>query len=67
MEGEEAGIESCLENQEEWEHESDEETLLQLDVKENSWEAQTNPDSYRDIVHGLKCHFLVMRKDKHCL
>ena len=45
MEGEEAGIESCLENQEEWEHESDEETQLQLDVKENSWEAQTHPDS----------------------
>ncbi|KAL0804468.1 hypothetical protein Bca101_096958 [Brassica carinata] len=46
---EEAGIESCLENQEEWEHESDEETQLQLDVKKNSWEAQTHPDSYQDI------------------
>ncbi|KAH0873055.1 hypothetical protein HID58_070417, partial [Brassica napus] len=49
MKMEEAGIESCLENQEEWEHESDEETQLQLDVKKNSWEAQTHPDSYQDI------------------
>ncbi|KAL0706264.1 hypothetical protein Bca4012_072690 [Brassica carinata] len=46
---EEAGVENCLENKEEWEHESDEETQLQLDVKEESWEAQTHPDSDQEI------------------
>ncbi|KAL0684735.1 hypothetical protein Bca4012_051583 [Brassica carinata] len=46
---EEAGIESGLENQEEWEHESDEETQLQLDVEENSLGARTHPDSYQNI------------------
>ncbi|KAL0649047.1 hypothetical protein Bca4012_091737 [Brassica carinata] len=46
---EEAGVENCLENKEEWEHESDEETQLQLDVKEDSWEAQTHPDSDQEI------------------
>ena len=43
------GVENCLENKEEWEHESDEETQLQLDVKEDSWEAQTHPDSDQEI------------------
>ncbi|CAF2043382.1 unnamed protein product, partial [Brassica napus] len=46
---EEAGVENCLENKEEWEHESDEETQLQLDVKEDSWEAQTHTDSDQEI------------------
>ncbi|CAN6882931.1 hypothetical protein HID58_066829 [Brassica napus] len=66
---EEAGVENCLENKEEWEHESDEETQLQLDVKEESWEAQTHPDSDQEIEGSswLEYHSLVRRRDKHCL
>ncbi|KAF3583202.1 hypothetical protein F2Q69_00029271 [Brassica cretica] len=57
---EEAGVENCLENKEEWEHESDEETQLQLDVKEESWEAQTHPDSDQEIEESswLEYHSL---------
>ncbi|KAF2559315.1 hypothetical protein F2Q68_00015463 [Brassica cretica] len=57
---EEAGVENCLENKEEWEHESDEETQLQLEVKEESWEAQTHPDSDQEIEESswLEYHSL---------